>query len=88
MLLNLIVKKVPWGSILQGYGATVIFEEFLTNIGLADSSGDSGEVTLALSTATANDLEDLIKVTRANLKYNNVETSLYEPLNIDDTNSP
>ena len=88
MLLGLIVKKVPWGAIAQGVGATVIFEEIMTSIGLMEDSGSSEEVTLALSTATANDLEDLIKVTRANLKYNNVETSLYEPLNIDDTNTP
>tara|TARA_Y100001938_G_scaffold150097_1_gene239597 strand:- start:756 stop:995 length:240 start_codon:yes stop_codon:yes gene_type:complete len=79
---------VPWGQIAQGVGAVTIFEDIMTTIGLIEDSGSPGEVTLSLSTATANDLEDLIKVTRANLKYNNVETSLYEPLNIDDTNTP
>ena len=83
-----LVTKIPWGGIAQGVGSVTIFEEVLTQIGLLPDNESTGEVTLALSTATANDLEDLIKVTRANLKYNNVETSLYEPLNIDDTNQP
>ena len=87
-MLQLILTKVPWGGIAQGVGSVTIFEEIMTTIGLMEDSGSSGEVTLSLSTSTANDLEDLIKVTRANLKYNNVETSLYEPLNIDDTNTP
>tara|TARA_Y100001937_G_C7086054_1_gene315397 strand:+ start:209 stop:457 length:249 start_codon:yes stop_codon:yes gene_type:complete len=82
------LTKVPWGGIVQGVGSVTIFDEIMTTIGLMEDNGTSGEVTLSLSTATANDLEDLIKVTRANLKYNNVETSLYEPLNIDDTNTP
>ncbi len=87
-MLQLILTKVPWGGIVQGVGSVTIFDEIMTTIGLMEDNGTSGEVTLSLSTATANDLEDLIKVTRANLKYNNVETSLYEPLNIDDTNTP
>ena len=87
-MLQLILTKVPWGGIAQGVGSVAIFDEIMTTIGLMSDDGSSSEVTLALSTATANDLEDLIKVTRANLKYNNVETSLYEPLNIDDTNTP
>ncbi len=87
-MLQLILTKVPWGGIAQGVGSVAIFEEIMTTIGLMEDQTTPGEVTLSLSTSTANDLEDLIKVTRANLKYNNVETSLYEPLNIDDTNSP
>ena len=87
-MLQLILTKVPWGGIVQGVGSVTIFDEIMTTIGLMEDNGTSGEVTLSLSTATANDLEDLIKVARANLKYNNVETSLYEPLNIDDTNTP
>ena len=87
-MLQLILTKVPWGGIAQGVGSVAIFDEIMTQIGLISDDGSTGEVTLALSTATSNDLEDLIKVTRANLKYNNVETSLYEPLNIDDTNTP
>ena len=87
-MLIFLLTKVPWGGIAQGVGATVIFDEVMTSIGLFEEETTPGEVTLSLSTATQNDLEDLIKVARANLKYNNVETSLYEPLNIDDTNSP
>lgn len=87
-MLQLILTKIPWGGIAQGVGSVAIFEEVMTTIGLMEDQTTPGEVTLSLSTSTSNDLEDLIKVARANLKYNNVETSLYEPLNIDDTNSP
>ena len=54
-MLQLILTKVPWGGIAQGVGSVAIFEEIMTTIGLMEDSGSTGEVTLALSTATANE---------------------------------